>query len=198
MRRSGAFFGLPSCGLSRSPALLRARPVPELPLNRCSGVDFQLQGTGVEQVTTMKAIFAVITAGALFSLGIAQLHSEEPKADQPSAETVQLIDSVDGPALYKTYCAVCHGTDARGGGSMAMSFKVPPPDLTRIAARNGGVYPQARVERIISGEEFLPGGHGTRTMPVWGPIFSQIARDQDLGRIRLHNLAIYLGRLQTR
>jgi mono/diheme cytochrome c family protein len=146
----------------------------------------------------MKTIFAVMTAGALFTLGIAQLRSEEPKADQLSAETVRLIDSVDGPALYKTYCAVCHGTDARGGGPMAMSFKVPPPDLTRIAARNGGVYPQARVERIISGEEFLPGGHGTRTMPVWGPIFSQIAWDQDLGHIRLHNLAIYLGRLQAR
>lgn len=146
----------------------------------------------------MKTILTVVIAGALFSFGIAQTHTEQPKADQLSPETVRLIDSVDGPALYKAYCAVCHGTDARGGGPMAMSFKVPPPDLTRIAARNGGVYPQARVERIISGEEFLPGGHGTRTMPVWGPIFSQIAWDQDLGRIRLHNLAIYLGRLQAR
>jgi mono/diheme cytochrome c family protein len=179
-------------------AITRAARRRNLLQINAGGVDFQLHSKGPEQVPTMKTIFAVIIAGTLFSLGIAQLHSDEPKADQLSPETVKLIDSVDGPALYKSYCAVCHGTDARGGGPMAMSFKLPPPDLTRIATRNGGVYPQARVERIISGEEFLPGGHGTRTMPVWGPIFSQIAWDQDLGRIRLHNLAIYLGRLQAR
>jgi hypothetical protein len=60
------------------------------------------------------------------------------------------------------------------------------------------VYPQARVEKIISGGEQILGGHGTSSMPVWGPIFSQIAWDQDLGRVRIHNLATYLGHLQTR
>jgi mono/diheme cytochrome c family protein len=132
----------------------------------------------------MKLTFAVILAGALVSLGMAQ----------QAPETVRLIDSVDGPALYNAYCAVCHGKDARGGGPMAVSLKVPPPDLTRIAER----YPQARVERIISGEEQVPGGHGTRAMPVWGPIFSQIAWDQDLGRVRIHNLANYISHLQAR
>lgn len=142
----------------------------------------------------MKTIFAVVVAGTLVGFGIAQ----QPKSDQLSPETVRLIESVDGPALYKAYCAVCHGADARGGGPMAVSLKVPPSDLTRIAARHGGVFPQASVERIISGEEPLPGGHGTRAMPVWGPIFSQIAWDQDLGRLRLHNLAVYIGHLQAR
>jgi mono/diheme cytochrome c family protein len=141
----------------------------------------------------MKTILAVIVAGTLFNAGIAQVHT-----DQLSPETVRLIDSVDGPALFKSYCAVCHGTDARGGGPMSVSLKVAPADLTRIAARSGGSYPQARVERIISGEELITGGHGTRAMPVWGPIFSQIAWDQDLGRLRLHNLAAYIGRLQAR
>ena len=142
----------------------------------------------------MKTVLAVILAGTLLSLGTAQ----QPKSDQLSPETVRLIDSVDGPALYKAYCAVCHGPNARGGGPMAMSLKVPPPDLTRIAARNGGVWSQARIERIISGDEPLPGGHGTRAMPVWGPIFSQIAWDQDLGRLRTHNLANYISHLQAR
>ena len=141
----------------------------------------------------MKTVLAVILAGTLLSLGTAQ----QPKSDQLSPETVRLIDSVDGPALYKAYCAVCHGPNARGGGPMAMSLKVPPPDLTRIAARNGGVWSQARIERIISGDEPLPGGHGTRAMPVWGPIFSQIAWDQVLGRLRIHNLANYISHLQA-
>jgi len=139
----------------------------------------------------MKTIVVVIVAGTLFTFGI------QSKPDQPSPETVRLIDSVDGPALYKAYCAVCHGTDARGGGPMALSLKTPPSDLTRIAARHGGVWPQARVERVISGEEPLPGAHGPRAMPVWGPIFSQIAWDQDLGRLRLHNLATYIEHLQA-
>jgi mono/diheme cytochrome c family protein len=161
---------------------------------------------GIDEAMTMKPIFAAIAAGALFSLLTAQLTTEQSRPrlpnqltpGQPSPETTRLINSVEGPALFKTYCAVCHGDDARGGGPMAVSLKAQPSDLTRIAARNGGVYPQARVERIISGEEQIPGGHGTLSMPVWGPIFSQIAWDQDLGRIRIHNLATYIARLQAR
>src|SRR6185295_4532355 len=97
-------------------------------------------------------------------------------------QEVKLIASLQGPALYQAYCATCHGTDARGGGPMAESLKVAPADLTRIAARNAGVFPLARVSNIISGEEHLPRGHGNRTMPVWGPIFSRVESDRDLGR----------------
>jgi mono/diheme cytochrome c family protein len=155
-----------------------------------------------EQPMIMRTIFAVVLAGLLFNLAPAQLHptllkQEKTATDQPNPETVRLIASLEGPALYKAYCAVCHGSDARGGGPMALSLRTPPSDLTRIAARNGGVYPLARIERIISGEEQISGGHGSRAMPVWGPIFSQVSWDQDLGRLRIHNLAAYLGKLQT-
>ena len=75
---------------------------------------------------------------------------------------------------------------------------MPPPDLTRIAARNGGTFPLERVDRIIAGEEALPSGHGTRAMPLWGPVFSQVTRDQDLGRVRIDNLARYLRDIQRR
>lgn len=80
---------------------------------------------------------------------------------------------------------------------MAAWLKVEPPDLTRITARNGGKFPLERVDRIISGEDALPSGHGTRAMPVWGPAFSQVTRDQDLGRVRIDNLARYLRDIQT-
>jgi hypothetical protein len=53
-----------------------------------------------------------------------------------------------------------------------------------------------RIERIISGEEELPRGHGP--MPKWGPVFSQVDRDQDLGRVRIDNLARYLRDIQSK
>jgi len=81
---------------------------------------------------------------------------------------------------------------------MAKALKVAPADLTRIAMRNGGKFPMARVQRIISGEEPLPAGHGTREMPVWGPFFSQVNWDRDLGRVRVNNLAKYIEGMQTK
>ena len=109
-----------------------------------------------------------------------------------------LINSIQGPNLYKAYCASCHGMDAKGAGPMAGSLRVSPSDLTRISARNGGTFPLARVSRIISGEEPSRRGHGTHEMPVWGPVFSQVEADRDLGRVRVDNLARYLQQLQQR
>jgi len=111
----------------------------------------------------------------------------------PSKE--RLIASIQGPALYKAYCAACHGPEAKGDGPAASTLKVPPADLTRISARNGGMFPLMRIERIISGEEERR-GHGA--MPAWGPVFSEVGRDQDLGRVRIDNLARYLRDLQAK
>ena len=107
----------------------------------------------------------------------------------------RLIASIQGPALYKAYCAACHGPEAKGNGPAASTLKFPPSDLTRISARNGGTFPLMRIERIISGEEERR-GHGA--MPTWGPVFSQVDRDQDLGRVRIDNLARYLRDIQAK
>jgi mono/diheme cytochrome c family protein len=127
--------------------------------------------------------------------GWAQNKQPNKKSD---TDSTRLIDSIKGPNLYKAYCAVCHGPDAKGGGPMAAYIKTAPSDLTGISARNSGMFPLAKVRRIIAGEEPLATGHGTRDMPLWGPIFSQIAWDQDLGRVRVDNLARYLESLQAK
>jgi mono/diheme cytochrome c family protein len=134
----------------------------------------------------------IVSGSLLFWAGAWQ----KPEPQPP--ETVHLIDSIQGPALFNAYCAVCHGKDGKGAGPMAGLLKVKPADLTRIALRNGGKFPMARVQRIISGEEPLPAGHGPREMPVWGPIFSQVAWDQDLGRVRIDNLARYIEQMQVK
>jgi hypothetical protein len=59
------------------------------------------------------------------------------------------------------------------------------------------VFPLVRVRSLISGEQAVGAGHGTREMPAWGSIFSQVGQDQDLGRVRIDNLARYLESLQT-
>ncbi len=143
------------------------------------------------------SIGTLVLAGAL--LTVAGANTQDGKraptlapADQP------LIASVQGYKLYQVYCASCHGDDAKGHGPMAVWLKVPPSDLTRIAARNGGEFPLAQVDRIISGEAAVLSGHGTRAMPIWGPVFSQVTRDQDLGRVRIDNLARYLRDIQIK
>jgi len=132
--------------------------------------------------------FVVVTV-----LGAALLQARSPATPENP-----LIGSIRGDNLYKAYCASCHGENAKGNGPMAAWLKVQPSDLTRIAARNGGKFPLERVDRIISGEEPLPSGHGSRAMPVWGPVFSQVTRDQDLGKVRIDNLARYLRDIQSR
>ena len=112
------------------------------------------------------------------------------------AQETKLIDSIQGADLYKAYCASCHGLDAKGAGPMAVSLKVAPLDLTRISIRNGGTFPLTRVQKIISGEVQPSSGHGSSAMPVWGPIFSKVTRDVDLGRVRIDNLARYLRDIQ--
>ncbi|HSU19655.1 MAG TPA: c-type cytochrome [Acidobacteriaceae bacterium] len=120
------------------------------------------------------------------------------RAQNPSykPETEHVIPSLDGPTLYVTYCAVCHGKAADGQGPMAPVLKVRVPDLTEIAKRNGGIFPFVRVQKIIDGTDTAGLGHGTREMPIWGPIFSQVTDDRDYGKVRIHNLAKYLESIQ--
>jgi len=61
-------------------------------------------------------------------------------------EGARLIESIPEPALFGVYCAACHDQDGKGGGPVARSLKVTAPDLTRIAARNGGTFPLARIQ----------------------------------------------------
>jgi mono/diheme cytochrome c family protein len=72
-----------------------------------------------------------------------------------------------GQDLFRVFCSSCHGLTGHGDGPVASVLKQPPPDLTRIAERNNGVFPAAEIFRIIDGQAALP-AHGTREMPVWG------------------------------
>ncbi len=110
----------------------------------------------------------------------------------------QLIYSVRGPDLFRAHCAACHGPDGKGSGPVAAALKAKPADLTLLAKRNGGQFPAERVQKFISGDDPSLLAHGSREMPVWGPIFHQIEEDQDFGNVRLQNLIKYLQTIQQK
>lgn len=150
-----------------------------------------------------RRILMLMTCGAaaaaviLFS-GSAPAQKDGSNLPELNPDTTHLIQSMDGAALYKAYCATCHGADGKGVGPMTEWLKIQSPDLTRMSIRDGGKFPFARVQRIIAGQENITAGHGTREMPVWGPIFSQVTWDQDLGRMRVYNLAKYIEKMQEK
>jgi mono/diheme cytochrome c family protein len=83
------------------------------------------------------------------------------------AARAQDYSGYTGARLYSRFCASCHGDRGFGNGVVAASFNIMVPDLTRIARRQGGVYPDEQIRRIIDGRQPLR-PHGTREMPVWG------------------------------
>lgn len=106
---------------------------------------------------------------------------------------------MSGAELYQVFCASCHGTQARGDGPVASTLNVRVPDLTRIAAENGGTFPTQRIRETIDGQN-LPRVHGTRAMPVWGWDFYAIDRPDPIRRERANELigklVEYLGSIQ--
>ncbi len=103
---------------------------------------------------------------------VAGMHAAAPSAASRPAQQVGRL--LQGEQLFKGYCASCHGLNGKGDGPAAPALKTAPPDLTAIAQRNGGTFSKEGVARLI--EEGTPGrAHGSKDMPIWGPIFSALA-----------------------
>jgi len=114
---------------------------------------------------------------------------------QTAPNTERLIYSTKGPDLYREYCAVCHGTTGHGDGPFGSRLKAKVPDLTILAKNNKGQFPAARVRSTIEGADTVT-SHGTKAMPIWGPIFHQVEDDKDFGYVRVDNLLKYLESIQ--
>jgi mono/diheme cytochrome c family protein len=104
-----------------------------------------------------------------------------------------------GAEAFQTYCASCHGATAIGDGPAASALRTTPADLTRIAARRSGAFPDAEIARFIDGRFDLP-AHGSREMPIWGerlgaPIAEGVDHDEVV-RGKLLALLEYLKTIQ--
>jgi mono/diheme cytochrome c family protein len=144
----------------------------------------------------MKRIIPLSLA-ILFTTGIlvsGLLADEAPTIKKvPARNTIALT----GQDVFRQYCAVCHGTSAKGDGPAAPALKTKPADLTRISQKNGGKFPEVRVQRVIRGEDEVI-AHGSRDMPIWGEIFRHMSSNQDLGSVRIYNLVKYIEGIQAK
>jgi mono/diheme cytochrome c family protein len=100
-----------------------------------------------------------------------------------------------GRQLYMTYCASCHGEDAKGNGPAAPALKTAPANLTAIPKENGK-FPALKVSRVISGDDFVL-GHGSREMPIWGEVFKR-QRDSAMAKSNVYALMRYVESIQAK
>jgi mono/diheme cytochrome c family protein len=143
---------------------------------------------------TRIALSSLLLAGAACSGWVNG--REEPSISDPDPLLVGA-----GAELFATRCASCHGLDARGDGPAASAFGTPLADLTRIAARNGGVFPESSIARKIDGRFDLP-AHGSREMPIWGARLPDeipgLANGDEVARGQIASLVEYLKSLQRK
>lgn len=153
----------------------------------------------------MSRRFVAFAAVTLIAVPIALLSGEssgqeaatsgESKA-QVKKMPVPYTSASSGKDMYVAYCASCHGNDGKGNGPAASALKSIPTDLTQLAARNKGKFPENHVVQTIKGDVNMP-SHGSKDMPVWGPIFASMGTTSDgVMQLRIRNLTKYIESLQ--
>lgn len=143
----------------------------------------------------MKFIISVAIVAMISAFAVAQQAQSTPTVKHvPITNT----PSNSGKEMFHSYCAVCHGKDAKGNGPAASAMKTAPTDLTALAQKNGGKYPASHVAAVIRGQAATP-SHGSQDMPIWGPLFSSIDQGRQ-GQVqqRIANLVTYVEELQAK
>ena len=131
-------------------------------------------------------------------MGAVLLHAGASAQTTGPTNPPLVIPSMYARDLFEFYCAACHGRDGHGRGPAVPALRVPPPDLTTIATRNSGAFPHARVESIVTGAQVgLMSAHGSSDMPVWGPIFRELDRNDTMNKTRVANIVGYLESIQA-
>jgi len=146
----------------------------------------------------MKFISVAVGVAMLLTLAIAQQAATAPSTPTVKHVPINRAPVNSGKDMFNSYCAVCHGTDAKGAGPAASAMKTNPADLTALAKKSGGKYPASHVAAVLRGQS-ITASHGSQDMPVWGPLFSSISQGHEAQvQQRIANLVDYIGTLQTK
>ena len=146
-----------------------------------------------------KRVAGFALAGMLLALGSAFLASQEilQQDTQVKRPPIPHSNPQSGEQMYKDYCAACHGSAGKGDGPAAAFLKTWPPDLTKMAERNKGKYPEVKVkETLLFG--ISSQAHGTSDMPVWGRLFRMEDQNKKEVNTRVSKLTQYLQSIQHR
>ena len=136
----------------------------------------------------MKFISVAVIVILVSALAVAQQTVAENKTSLKHVP-ITSTPSNSGKEMFNSYCAVCHGKDAKGSG---------PTDLTALAKSNGGKYPAAHVAAILRGQASTP-SHGSQDMPIWGPLFSSLSQGHESQvQQRITNLVNYVEGVQSK
>lgn len=136
-------------------------------------------------------LIAMVVASAMISAG------QEAKPTVKH-EAAPMTSPSSGKEMFVSYCASCHGKDAKGDGPAATALKQLPADLTMLAKRNGGKYPADKVTSVLRGQANLM-AHGDQEMPVWGPVFWRMSQGhEEQVQMRIANLNKYVESLQQK
>jgi len=112
--------------------------------------------------------------------------------------TAAATSPVSGKEMFMSYCASCHGKDAKGDGPAAAALKQAPANLTELAKENGGKFPSDKVTAVLRGQAKLM-AHGDQDMPVWGPVFWKMSQGhEEQVQMRVANLSKYLESIQEK
>ena len=113
---------------------------------------------------------AISVLGFLLGVGTAEFLNIGTTEAIPQESPVQFLPAYvsSGRQMFQDYCAACHGADGKGRGPIVPFFRALPPDLTTLAKRHDGTFPEAYVSTVLL---FGRGSraHGPIDMPVWGP-----------------------------
>jgi mono/diheme cytochrome c family protein len=142
------------------------------------------------RVRYLACIFAIAVAGLVIS--------RAQESTTVKREAAPMTSPASGKEMFMSYCASCHGKDAKGDGPAANALKQLPADLTTLAKRNGGKYPSDKVTTVLRGQAKLM-AHGDQEMPVWGPVFWRMSQGrEEQVQMRIANLNRYLESLQEK
>jgi Cytochrome C oxidase, cbb3-type, subunit III len=128
-----------------------------------------------------------LVVGAFVSCSVSAWAREEPQFDAAAAAV--------GASTYKTYCAACHGAEAKGDGPLAADLRTRPSDLTVLSRKNEGTFPFDMIAQIIDGRKKVK-GHGSQDMPIWGDAFRQTAGNEARVAERIREMTHFLWSLQ--
>lgn len=137
----------------------------------------------------MKSSGSLVVGVALLALAVTARAEESPAAQR-------------GHNSYEQYCMDCHGMKGQGDGVLAEDLKVAPADLTTIALRRKGVFPEVEIREIIDGRRRVR-AHGPLNMPLWGKTFGTAAasaggQTEQETRDKINALIDYLKSIQKK